>query len=63
MTADVLFLLGARAGLLPATAVLAAQFGTLTALDGIWRWKESLTIVQIAGLLILGAGVTAIAAS
>ncbi len=63
VTADTLFLVGARAGSLPATAVLAAQFGTLTAFGGIWRWKESLTVLQIAGLLLLGAGVTAIAVS
>lgn len=62
LLADVLFLVGARAGSLPATAVLAAQFGTLTALGGVWRWKESLTALQIAGLLILGAGVTLVAA-
>jgi drug/metabolite transporter (DMT)-like permease len=61
--ADVLFLLGARAGSLPATAVLAAQFGTLTAIGGVLRLKESLSRIQIAGLLILGAGVTVIAAS
>jgi drug/metabolite transporter (DMT)-like permease len=60
--ANALFLLGARAGSLSTTAVLAAQFGTLTAIGGVWHWKESLSMLQIAGLLVIAAGVTAIAA-
>jgi drug/metabolite transporter (DMT)-like permease len=62
-TANTLFLIGSRAGSLAATAVLAAQFGTFTALGGVWHWKESLTIPQVVALLILGAGVAAIALS
>lgn len=61
IAANVLFLAGVRAGSLSATAVLAAQFGTFTALGGMWHLKESLTRVQLAGLLILGAGVAAVA--
>jgi drug/metabolite transporter (DMT)-like permease len=63
VVANVLFLLGTRAGSLSITAVLAAQFGTLTAIGGIWHWKESLSTPQVAGLLILGVGVAVIAAS
>jgi drug/metabolite transporter (DMT)-like permease len=58
---NVLFMLGARAGSLPDTAVLAAQFGTLTALAGVWHMKEALSRQQAAGLLILAAGVSVIA--
>jgi uncharacterized membrane protein len=63
VAANVLFLLGVRGGSLSTTAVLAAQFGTLTALGGIWHWKESLTRLQTAGLIILAVGVAAVAAS
>jgi hypothetical protein len=63
ITGNALFIVGAHAGSLPATAVLAAQFGTLTALAGIWRLKESLTVPQVVGLLILGVGVAVIAAA
>ena len=61
IAANVLFLLGTRAGSLSAVAVLAAQFGTLTALGGMWHLKESLTRLQLAGLLILAVGVAAVA--
>jgi drug/metabolite transporter (DMT)-like permease len=63
ITANVLFLVGVRGGSLSTTAVLAAQFGTFTALGGIWHWKESLTGLQVAGLIILAAGVAVVAAS
>lgn len=59
---NTMFMLGSKAGSVPATAIMAAQFGTLTALAGVWRLKETLTGLQVIGLLILGAGVAAIAA-
>jgi drug/metabolite transporter (DMT)-like permease len=60
---DLFYLLGARAESLAVTAVLASQFGVLTALGGVWHWHESLGRAQIAGLLVLGAGVAVIAAA
>lgn len=61
----VAFLLGTRRGGVEATAIMAAQFGTLTALAGMWHWRERITKVQLVGLLLLasGAGLIAAAAS
>ncbi len=62
LVADLVYLLGVRAGSLAVTAVLASQFGTLTALGGVWRWSESLNAAQIAGLVVLGCGIAIVAA-
>jgi drug/metabolite transporter (DMT)-like permease len=59
--ANLIFLVGARGGSLPVTAVLASQFGTLTAIGGVWRWREALNAAQVAGLVVLGVGVAIIA--
>jgi drug/metabolite transporter (DMT)-like permease len=58
---NILYLLGARAESLAVTAVLASQFGVLTALGGIWHWHESLSKMQMVGLVVLGAGVAVLA--
>lgn len=55
---NMLFLVGTRVGSIAATDVLAAQFGPLTALGALILWRESLKSLQIAGLIVLGTGVT-----
>jgi len=62
LVADLLYLLGVRGGSLAVTAVLASQFGTLTAIGGVWRWRESLNAAQLAGLVVLGCGIAIVAA-
>lgn len=61
MCANLVYLVGARGGSLEVTAVLASQFGVLTALGGVLHWRESLSRAQVTALLVLGVGVAMIA--
>jgi drug/metabolite transporter (DMT)-like permease len=54
------FAVGSREGI-AVTAVLAAQFGAIAAIAAFVLFRERLTTVQVAGVALIVAGVTAVA--
>jgi len=58
---NVLFLVGSRGGSAAVTAIIAGQFGTMTAVGGALLWRESFATMQVLGLLALATGVALIA--
>jgi drug/metabolite transporter (DMT)-like permease len=59
---NILYLVGTRVGSPIATAVVAAQFGTLVALWGLMRLRQPVGPAQLAGIAILAIGIAAVAA-